>query len=190
MSRSGPLRLFVALAPPPDVARALLDLLPPSDPVAPYRATPPEQVHLTLQFIGDTPQRQLDDVIESVSRSCAGIPAFSLQCQALRTFPPGSTKQTPRLIAVQTDTPAPLLELHRRLAARLASPPRGKSAVDKDHFLPHLTLARFTKQGEPKPIDTPLDGPRFDVRQIALIQSVLLQTHAEHREVRLIELQR
>ena len=33
--------------------------------------TPPEQVHLTLQFIGNVPPRDLDGVTESVRRATA-----------------------------------------------------------------------------------------------------------------------
>src|SRR5690606_37699260 len=117
------LRLFVAIYPPEggkagqvgarDWLRALRKMDPP---LANHRQTPPEQVHLTLQFIGDTPEGELDRVIESVERSASGIGPFELKPVRFMTLPP---RGRPRLVALETDAPAGLLELQRRLAQRL-----------------------------------------------------------------------
>ena len=71
MARKGSsLRLFVGVYPPPEVAAALLASLKALDLPA-HRRTPAEQVHLTLQFIGDTAVRDLEDVTESVRRAAS-----------------------------------------------------------------------------------------------------------------------
>src|SRR5690606_23530157 len=62
------LRLFVAAYPPRETAEAMLEALRTLT-LPDYRITPIEQVHLTLQFIGDTPARDLDETIESVRRA-------------------------------------------------------------------------------------------------------------------------
>lgn len=181
------LRLFVAIYPPQggregdpvrgsrDWLRAIRKLDPP---LANHRPTPPEQVHLTLQFIGDTPQGDLDRVIESIERSASGIAPFGLTPLRLMTLPP---RGRPRLVALETDAPPPLLELQRRLAHRLARNPRQKAG---DRFLPHLTLARFTHDARPRDLDVPARDPMFHVEHLALVRSVLLPTGAQHRVLR------
>jgi 2'-5' RNA ligase len=170
------LRLFVAAYPPVATARAALAAIGRLD-LAPHRPTPLEQIHLTLCFIGDIPARDLDAVRESVERSAAGLPAFTLTPRRLITLP---HRGRPRLVALETDTQPTLLELVRRLAKRLARRVREEPT---DRFLPHLTLCRFTHSADPRPLDEPVDLPAFTIERIALMRSVLLPAGAEHRTV-------
>jgi RNA 2',3'-cyclic 3'-phosphodiesterase len=180
----GPLRLFVALYPPEEARRQMLRALDKLDPPpdARRRDVPLEQVHMTLQFIGDTPDRELPDVIESVRRSIAGLAPFTLTPTRLVTFP---DRGLPRLIAVETDAPAGLLEAQRRLAQRLARSPRARAG---DRFRPHLTVCRFTGSAKPKPVDSPARLPSFPVDRIILVRSVLKPTGAEHLPVEAVAL--
>lgn len=170
------LRLFVAAYPPPETASAALAALGRLG-LAPHRPTPAEQVHMTLCFIGDTPARDLDDVRESVERSAAGLPAFTLSPRRLITLP---QRGRPRLVALETDTDPTLLELVRRLAKRLAKRVREKPA---DRFLPHMTLCRFAHTADPRRLESPIDLPPFAIDRIVLVRSVLLPAGAEHRPV-------
>jgi len=169
-----PLRLFVAIDPPVEARRAMVERLAtvPIDPR--HRATPPDQVHLTVQFIGDTEERELPEVMESVHRAASGIGAFSLTPRRLISLP---ERGPVRLIALETDAPAPLVELHRRLAMRLARSPRAKAA---DRFLPHLTLCRFSGEASAEPVDEPVSLPAFAVASIRLMKSILRPQGAEH----------
>ncbi len=171
------LRLFVAVYPPEDARRQMLravaKLDPPPD--ARHRVAPLEQIHMTLQFIGDTPERDVPGVIESVRRSVSGLTPFALTPAGLITLP---ERATPRLIALVTDAPPPLLEVQRRLAQRLA-----RSARANDRFRPHLTLCRFTGSAAPKPLDAPVSLPAFPVEQVVLMRSILKPTGAEHLTV-------
>lgn len=170
------LRLFVAAYPPPDTACAALAALEPLG-LAANRPTPPDQVHLTLCFLGDTPARELDDVRESVERSAAGLPAFTLVPRRLVTLP---QRGRPRLVALETDSDPTLLELVRRLTKRLAKRARQEPA---DRFLPHMSLCRFSHTADPRRVDAPLDLPAFAIDRIVLVRSVLLPSGAEHRPV-------
>ncbi len=69
------LRLFVAVYPPEQVARKLLAALDRLRLPA-HRLVAPEQVHLTLHFIGDTPVDRLDATRETVHRSTGGLQSF------------------------------------------------------------------------------------------------------------------
>lgn len=190
------LRLFVAAHPPVAVAAAAIEAIAALE-LPPHRLTPTEQVHLTLQFIGDTPVKDLEQTLESVRRAASGIGAFTLSPQRYITLP---QRGRPRLVALETDAPGQVLELHRRLAHRLAGSPR-KDAADK--FLPHLTLARF-QRGEParpgRPgdakagevalhrVEAPSELPPFSVEEIAVMRSVLRPEGAQHVEVEAVSL--
>lgn len=181
-----PLRLFVALYPPLDTrrefARLLRKLDPPPD--ARSRACAAEQMHMTLQFIGDREERELDDVAESVRRSAAGIAPFQLTPKRLVTFP---ERGRPRLIALDTDSPPALLEVHHRLVQRLAKTTRSGHARD-DRFRPHFTLLRFTGSASPRDVDAPVSSPSFLVSEIVLMRSVLRPEGAEHTVVETVPL--
>ncbi|MCA3003852.1 MAG: RNA 2',3'-cyclic phosphodiesterase [bacterium] len=184
MGRSGILRLFVAVYPPPDLAGQIIGLL--ADPrvgtLPPHRVTTPEQLHLTLVFIGDTPGSRLRDVRESVQRACAGFGPFTLQPNRLLTLPRGSPAPPPRLLAAVTDEPSPLMEIQRRLAARLTRPvERGRATA----FLPHLTLSRYSlAPGLPAPsVDLPVAAPPIPVDAVLLMESRLRPGGAVHEVV-------
>ncbi|MBX3403404.1 MAG: RNA 2',3'-cyclic phosphodiesterase [Phycisphaeraceae bacterium] len=168
------MRLFVAAYPPPESAAAMLDLL--RDIHLPERrAVAPEQVHMTLQFIGDTDERQLDHVTQSVERATSGIESFELTPKELLCLP---ERGDPRLVALTTDAPPGLLEIQRRLAARLARTPR-----DRQGFLPHITLCRFRPVASVWRVRREAVLPAFPVRAIHLMESILRPEGAKHREV-------
>lgn len=178
-------RLFVACYPPANVARELAREaaalcarlnLPDS------RETPAEQIHLTLQFVGETPVSNLDGVRESVGRAASGLATFDLWPLRLVTLP---ANDRPRLVAAETDAPPALLELQRRLAQRLARTAREKAG---DRFLPHITLRRFAQPGFRHPrVDEPITLERervaFNAAWIALMRSDLTRAGAVHAEV-------
>jgi RNA 2',3'-cyclic 3'-phosphodiesterase len=151
-------------------------------PLGPHAKTPVGQVHLTLQFIGAASPRDLPSIEESIERSTSGIPRFTLRGIELATFPP---RGEPRLIAVLTDAPPPLLELHGRLARRLAKSTRERPG---DRFLPHFTLARFNEGPRAERLSAAIEGPGFEVGEIRLMRSVLTPTGAVHQLVRRFEL--
>ena len=173
------MRLFVSIAPPENAAREMLRALRKLDlpPAARARETALAQLHMTVQFIGEVEDRHLAGVQESVERSAAGLPAFELRVTRLATLP---ERGPVRLVAAFTDAPPQLLELHRRLVARLARTPRGKK---KDRFNPHLTLARFGAAGTPPRLDAERIGTPFRVGHVLLMRSILRPTGAEHSEL-------
>ena len=175
------LRLFVAIYPPIEITNKLLSALSTLK-LPEYRTVLAEQVHLTLQFIGDVPTKKLDGTIESVERVASGLKAFDLSVKGLITLP---VRGPTRLVAAETDCPSTLKELHRRLVTRLARSPRKKAS---DRFLPHLTLCRFRNPDKDVSMNSPLDVPAFAVEQIALMRSTLSNEGAKHHEIAAIML--
>jgi 2'-5' RNA ligase len=188
-SGGGGLRLFVAAYPPPEQVELWRERLGALE-LPPHRMTPAAQVHLTLHFLGDTPEGELDSVVESVSRSCAGLPAAELRATRFITLP----KRGPaRLVAVETDAPPTLLELQRRLARRLARRPRERPG---QRYLPHITLCRFRTPGRLALPDDALSlaevSPEatvpFPLCEVKLMRSVLGSAGARHHELSCIRL--
>ncbi|MCI0363394.1 MAG: RNA 2',3'-cyclic phosphodiesterase [Phycisphaerales bacterium] len=178
---SSNLRLFVAIYPPREVAEAMLKAMAELKLPA-HRATLCEQVHLTLQFIGDTPARELDATIESVERAASGLVGFELSTERLFQLP---ERGPARLVAAQTDAPPTLMELHRRLAMRLARNVRDKK---DERFRPHLTLCRFSSPTRGVKVDQKLELPKFAVEHISLMRSTLGADRAQHHEVMQVRL--
>ena len=170
-----PLRLFVAAYPPPEVVRRLLDELGAVQPEG-LKPSAPEQVHLTLQFIGDTDPRELEDVRESVQRAVSGLSPATVRVEALISLP---ERGRARLVAGALEPNPTLAEVHRRLALRLARNAKERSG---DRFLPHMTLGRYPG-GSGERIEAPLGPIPFEIREAVLVQSVLRPDGAEHRPV-------
>jgi 2'-5' RNA ligase len=180
------LRLFVAVYPPVEIVRSMLERVARLPLPNRARPTPAEQVHLTLQFIGDIPAAEMDDTIESVRRAASGLSAFTLHLQEVIALPERGPK---RLLAAETDAPATLIELQKRLALRLAKNVRERPG---GKYRPHITLCRFAspvKAYTLEGVSTRLDGS-FAVERIALMRSTLSNVGATHHEVVSVPLER
>jgi len=171
------LRLFVAAYPPAEVAQALLAHLA-SLGLTGIRLTAPQQVHLTLHFIGDTHRRDLDGVIESVARSASGVQAPRLRVARLIRLP---DRDPARLIAAEIEQHGAVAEIRRRLVLRLS---RHARESRQDRFMPHMTLGRFRSPPGPLAINpAPPAQSEFVLTSVQLMQSVLHPDGAEHRLV-------
>ena len=180
------LRLFIALAVPPDVrqeiARAQGQLRRHSPPGA-VRWTRPEQFHVTLKFLGDVPAAQVEALKQAVSKVCAGFPAMQLAAHGIGFFP---STQKPRVVwAGADDASGQLAELHRRMdeAVRHFAP-----TEKPGKFTGHITLGRF-KPGHHAAIPQLLeratvlrdrDFGDWPAGEVAIIRSELTSSGAMH----------
>ena len=167
-------RLFVALYPSRETARALLDSLASLE-LPPHRVTPIDQVHMTLAFLGEIAEHDIEAVAESVERAAAAVASFELTLQELVVLP---ERGPARLIAATTDAPAALLELRARLVARLVTRARKEAP-----FKPHLTLCRFRAPTRFSLPGSERIATSFAVEAVSLQRSVLRPEGAEHRQV-------
>jgi len=135
-------RLFVALEPPEAVRRRVAALAVELRRAAgraaeDVRWVPPENVHLTLQFLGAVPQERVADVEAAVRAAAGQVRPLSLEVRGAGGFP---NARRPRVLwaGLEGDT-APLAELVRDLGRRLA--PLGFPPEERP-FSAHLTLGR------------------------------------------------
>jgi 2'-5' RNA ligase len=135
------LRLFIAIAVPPDVRqeiRRAQGQLRRNAPPGAIRWTRPEQFHVTLKFLGDVPAAQVAALEEAVAKVCLGFKVLKLSAHSLGFFP---SAQQPRVIWAGVDDPSgQLAELHRQMdaAVRPFAP-----AERLERFTGHITLGRF-----------------------------------------------
>ena len=137
------LRLFAAVSIPESVREEMARVqnqLSRFAALGDVRWTKPEQLHLTLKFLGNVPASSVEAVKQSLAEACAGVRPFQLRAQGIGFFP---NERRPRVIWVGfEDGGNGLAELQWRVENRLA-PFAEKPGAEK--FLPHATLGRFQK---------------------------------------------
>lgn len=133
------MRLFVAVNFPFEIKKSIGSFMQDLRKVkADLKWVEPENLHLTVQFLGNVSEEQVADVVEALKRSVAGIAPFTLKLSGVGVFP---ARERPRVFWVgaagETDK---LLELSRRVQREL----KGLGFdPGKNKFSPHLTLARL-----------------------------------------------
>ena len=130
----------------PDLQRSRLGrlqgLIAPEVPNA--RWVSPEMFHVTLAFLGDVPDVDLNVVCRAVAEASKGVKPFTLNLQSLGAFPDPTR---PRVAWVGITGPGldALDRLQRSIAEGVAG--AGYPPAD-DRFTPHLTLGYIkTKKG-------------------------------------------
>ena len=133
------MRLFTALDPSSEVHEQLQALLDRLRPTVRLRWTKPENLHLTVKFIGEWPP----DRLAELQRALASVPApprFEVRFSGVGFFP---NARAPRVFWVGVEAVPELT----RLAADIdrALEPLG-IAPEKRAYSPHLTLARIQER--------------------------------------------
>jgi len=136
-------RLFIALELPEEVLREIENVqrqLQKTAPKAAARWVKPEGMHLTLKFLGDTPESQVEAVKQGMGRAAEGIPPIALRAEGLGCFPDANRPRN-LWVGVKGDLDT-LRSLHRAIEQEmepLGFEPEGR------RFDPHLTLARTAR---------------------------------------------
>ena len=162
------IRAFAALA-LPDPVRFDLMLLQQGLPLP--RAVPPESLHLTLVFLGELPERRLEDV--DLAFRAVSAPRFELALAGLDLF--GGTR--PRVVYVGARSNPAL----QHLQAKVETAARGAGvALAGRRFVPHVTLARLPERfadrarlEQATAIRGAYAAPRFTVEDFRLFRSHL-----------------
>ena len=168
------MRLFLAIPLPADVAARAFEILPTALPA--LRRVKPENLHVTLAFLGQTPDERLVDVAATAADAAGLVSEFTLSFDRAGRFP---ERGRPRVVWLGiADGEASVVALGAGVYAGLRS---RNLHFDDRPLAPHLTLARVAEDAssaEAKTVGAALDelavpGVRFEVREIAVVQSVL-----------------
>ena len=102
-----------------------------------WRWVPPENLHLTLRFLGNISEDRIQVLSQAMAHAIEGQTSFSLAVHGLGCFPHPTR---PRVLWMGIDDPARILQsIHRRLTQSLS---QLGFPSDNQSFRPHLTLAR------------------------------------------------
>lgn len=132
------MRAFLAIAMPEHVAEDLAAL---AAHLRAGRAVAPEDLHLTLAFLGDVSLAQLDAL--HLGLQMLHVAPFPVRLAGLDLPDPNA----PRSVYIRADGGAPLADLHARVQRAV----RG-AGIDlaRSRFRPHVTLARFGRHPGPQ----------------------------------------
>lgn len=172
------IRAFAALALPEPVR---FDLMLVSQGLPAPKAVPPENLHLTLVFLGEVPERLLEDVDLAFGQLRA--PGFEVALVGLGLF--GGAKPRVAYVGV-AENPA-----LRHLQAKVETAARGAGAeLPGRRFAPHVTLARLPERfAERERLEAfvavrgAYAAPRFAVEDFRLYRSRLLSEGAVYEEL-------
>lgn len=169
------IRIFVAIAIPDDACRHLATL---SGGVPGARWVPPENMHLTLRFVGEVDEPAFADIAAALTRVSA--PAFELSLEGVGHFARG---RSPTMLWAGVARNPALDHLQGRVdqaVTGVGQPP------DPRRFTPHVTLARL--KGSPRSRVQQFIAehslfrlPPFRVGEFTLFSSFLGHTGAIYR---------
>ncbi len=151
------MRLFVALDIPEEIRQRMTGYLEGVREFAPdARWVKPESFHVTLKFIGE----QKDDQVERIQRELATFRAqpFEIAFRGSGFFP---NPRSPRVFWLGIEAPEQLPQLAKSVDEAVA-----RTGVEREsnQYRPHLTLAR---SGSGRPHPQPGDRPSPPLRRLA-----------------------
>jgi 2'-5' RNA ligase len=167
-------RLFLAIPLPSDIAARASQVLPTSLPG--LRRVKAENLHVTLAFLGQTPDERLEDVTAAARQAAERVARFTVSFDRAGRFP---ERGRPRVVWLGiADGEASVVELGAGVYAGLRT--RGLRFDDRP-LAPHLTLARVTEDASAAEAKTvgaavetlAVESIRLEVTGIAVVQSVL-----------------
>ncbi|QIG44984.1 RNA 2',3'-cyclic phosphodiesterase [Nocardioides anomalus] len=168
------MRAFVALVPPVEALEDLDTFLEVRREVGDLRWVQADQVHATLAFLGDVPDRRLDDLVERLGRAAAKRTAFPTAIAGGGAFPDAARARVVWAgLQLEEDGRT---ELDRLATGCRAAANRAGVPVDGTRFRPHLTVARTRAPHDVSAWVRLLDtyrGPAWVAEEMALVASYL-----------------
>lgn len=178
-SQTESVRIFIAIEIPAELKKEITSVqqrLRPHFSRARVSWVRPDNIHLTLRFIGDVPSARIGELIQS----CEDVtlkPAFGLHLHSIGFFP---NARKPKVVWCGYENSEELNSVQQLVedaVVKLGFTPEGKA------FVPHLTMARI------KEISSKPDAPFYaDMTKVeAEIKSIPLSVRHTVHEVRLIK---
>ena len=179
------IRTFVAVQVPAKAQQCIagvIDRLRTRVPEKSVRWVRPENIHLTLRFVGNVSPGDLDDLKVAVQESVQGMQPFALQLAGCGCFP---NVHAPRVLWVGLEGD---LDTLSALQSRVTAKTAGWGELEERDFHPHLTLGRVTtkRRGELQRVATAFDDvsvpacPPWTVAALHLMQSQLTPDGARY----------
>lgn len=139
----------------------------------PIRWIEKENLHITLHFIGETPEAEIPTIKEKLKQISLELPPFSLEFSKIDSVPPGKHK---RMIWACFLPSKPF----ENLVLRIRSVIGGKGAEQSREPLPHATLARCKPFRQLKFPEIQLPKQMLSVSEFELQESRLSPSGAQY----------
>lgn len=177
-ANSAALRLFVAVPLPDSIRSRLQEVSRKLRPEVPLQKwTHSDDLHITVQFLGETLSSKLDALQQALREAAAAHAGFPLSLAGLGTFGPPARPSI--LWAGLEGHTAALEALHHSVVAAMAK--QGYKPEDRP-FRPHITLGRRYNGSHPfqrtalAPFATELSGYEWTADRLTLYRSHLGRT--------------
>lgn len=134
--------------------------------------TKPANWHITLIFLGNTPETTIDLLQSLISKSFAKVPAFKTEIAGIGVFP---NTRNPKVLWLGVENLQPLMSGYFSLAEMLQQ--HGFSLENKP-FKPHLTLARMRNSAQGSPITSMIEKHQnscfgsVEIKNVILYESI------------------
>jgi 2'-5' RNA ligase len=112
----------------------------------PVRWVPVQNIHLTLKFLGDVSEKNIEMIQSIVQAEASQHRIFEISVGGFGVFP---NLARPRVLWVGVEAPDELIHLQRRIDVESA---RLGYAPDQREFSPHLTFGRVSRNASPKQV--------------------------------------
>lgn len=134
-------RTFLAIDLGEDIRDRLVSLQEQLTKVAPeVKWVEPENLHITLLFLGEVEQRETQDICRAAQKAVANLPAFAMSIKGAGAFP---NMRRPRTLWVGVGVGSPEVgALHDAIEAPLLD--MGSYRRETRAYVPHVTLGRVT----------------------------------------------
>ena len=136
------IRAFIAIDLPPEVLVCLDDVsqqLRQELGEAPVRWVPVENIHLTIKFLGDVSESNIDMLTDFLQSIANNVKQFEFSVGGLGAYP---KPHRPRVIWVGVEAPTELMTAQRSVESEMS---RLGYARERRPFNPHLTLGRVSR---------------------------------------------
>lgn len=146
---------------------------------------PPENLHLTLRFLGDVESETLEAISARVAEAVSGVGSFTLRTGRVGVFP---NARRPSVIWVGIDEPPDAL-FRIQLAIETIAREAGFEP-ERRSFEPHITIGRVrrshTGAGALEVLErhADFDGGEFEVKAVSLFSSRLTPQSSVHTKLR------
>ena len=148
----------------------------------PIRWTKPENLHITLHFIGNVLPEKIPLLVSNVQQKITGLTTFDIEFTALLLFPPS---RHPHTLAVEIRPSPPLLNLAHEI--REGSIEAGLVG-DKKTYIPHVTLGKLKIPPHINFTNQKINFPKLPVTQVVLLESIQAAEGVEYQTVEKIKL--
>lgn len=175
------MRAFIAIEASPEVRAAVASLVDELEGRVPkVRWVAPENLHITLRFLGHTDERILQGLTDELKAMVARCAPFRLEFRGIGLFP--SPRRARVMSALIAKPPRELEELYRSVESAVG---HHGFPEERRTFKPHLTFARLRapSAGLPK-IQSELENRELghaSVDEVIVFESVLKRTGAVYR---------